>query len=81
LDRVIHVDLAATVIGGRSDHGDSTASTRLCLNVWRSDRKEGRDYGTSHQGEFQVFSHSRVPTIDARAKYSHVPTRNLTEKP
>ena len=57
---LVHIDLAAVfVIGG--DHSSSVAAgTRFCLHVWRGERKEGRDYGTSHQGELQAFSHNRV---------------------
>src|SRR5580698_3475635 len=54
--RFVDIDFAAIVVSTRDDSG----STGFCLHVWHSERKEGRDYGTSHQGELQAFSHSRV---------------------
>ena len=54
--RFVDIDFAAVVIRTSDDSG----STGFCLHVWHGERKEGRDYGTSHQGELQAFSHSRV---------------------
>src|SRR5579863_8384096 len=84
----VDVDFPAVVVGA----GDCSGGTGFCLHVWRGERKEGRDYGTGHQGELQVFSHSRVPnvtqTVDRQRdelqrgrKDPRLPTRNLTENP
>ena len=85
----VDIDFPAIVVGA----GDYGGGTGFCLHVWRGERKEGRDYGTCHQGELQVFSHSRVRIITKTStdhqrdelqrgrKDPRLPTRNLTENP
>src|SRR5260221_13633706 len=79
---LIHIDFPAVIVGAAGDHRLGAVGTGFCLHAWRCERKEGRDYGTSHQGELQVFSHKPSAwNYDADAETPpHPPTRNLTEK-
>ncbi len=82
-NNVVLINLASVLVGGRGDHFFRSTRTGFCLHVWRGERKGGRDYGTSHQGELQVLSHSRVFhfQLEDTTVPTQLPARNLTENP
>jgi len=62
--------------------GGGTLWTRCRLRPWHGEGKRGRDCGTRHQSDLQVFPHIRDSILAGEdTKSSPIATRNLTENP
>ena len=68
----IDIHLMPVFVTGSDGGRGAATGTRRRLHGWRSERKEGRDYGTGHQDELQAFVH-RVYVQNRRGANTPLP--------